>query len=421
MKRHLPLVGLCLAVFLVMTGMGAAAVALPAKYLQVSGSMGSSGWLAAAFAASYMLVQVPSGCWADRRGYRPVLVLGCLLIALAALVFKLADNATTIYVGRFIQGLGEAPIWALAPALLGRLYPASRGRAMGLYNAAFHLGLMLGPVVGASAAVLAGADPFLMFATASLGAAVLILVAVPGTKGCGCAERIEGVQGTEGAVEIKGAIQRMCGAKGDGESVGRGAVGADRGSDETEDGAVRHRVLWGLWPVLLGVPLFGAAYGLLVSCLPVYLASEAGFTPARLGTVLFATYAGIALGQMGGGALSDRYGRVWFAAGGLLLTACGLFGFILPGVAPMVAGSALGLGLGTFAVASLALVNDACGANREGQASSLYFLGWGTGYFAGPLGVNLTGLEAGGMAIAAVVFAAAVLAFGYQRRAVRRE
>ncbi len=376
MHRHIALAGLCLAVFLVMTGMGMAVVALPERYLRLSGTMGASGWLASSFALSYMALQYPAGRWADRCGYRPVLVLGCLLVALAGLVFFLAASPLVLFLGRFVQGAGEAPLWAAAPALLGRLYPARRGWAMGLYNAAFHVGLMTGPVLGAWFMPESGQASFLAFSLMSLAAGGVVLFCLRGTYA------------------------------GSGPATKRSVASCQR--------AVSFRRLW---PLLCGVPLFGAAYGLLVSCLPVHLALEAGFSQARLGLFFLCGYGGIALAQMAAGPFSDRYGRARFMAGGLGAMALGLAWFVFTATNHLAAAAVLGVGLGGFAVASMALVNAACPDNKEGAASGLYYLAWGTGYFAGPQLANVAGLVHGAVALSlACLVAAGLTAWRFRTR-----
>lgn len=364
MQRHIPLVGLCLAVFLIMTGMGMAVVALPEKFLRSSGPVQSSGWLAAIFAVSYMLCQYPAGRFADKYGYRQVLALGCFLIALSAIVFSVAQTPVAIYAGRFIQGAGEAPIWALAPALLGRLYPTMKGRVIGFYNAVFHLGLMLGPVIGAM--VDTGEDPFLAFAVLSFTAMLLVLVSLRKSTPKRDAKPI--------AASFPAAPGRR------------------------------------IWPVVCGVPLFGAVYGLLVSCFPVHLATTASFSPKSLGAFFFYAYSGIATAQLVGGTLSDRYGRRSFILGGLMLISGGLFCFVLSPLRFSIATAAImGLGLGMFAVSSMACINESCPDNRRGTASGLFYLTWGTGYFMGPLWVDQAGLFTGVLTLATYALAVSLL------------
>lgn len=380
MRRFIPLAGLCLAVFLIMTGMGMAVAALPQRFLQGDGTLGASGWLAAAFALAYMACQQPAGRLADRLGCRPVLTGGCLLMALAAAIYSQARDVTALLAGRFIQGAGEAPIWAAAPALLARLYPAAAGRALGLYNAAFHLGLMLGPVLAARGLAGTGDGPFLAFCGLSLAAAGLVRLALPQAEAPGAA--------TAAVLEQRPAARPGAAA--------------------------------GLWPDLLGVPVFGAAYGLLVSCLPVHLALEWSGAQERMGRFFLCAYAGIAAAQLCAGALSDRCGRRGFMAGGMLLLAAGLAGFLpWPGAMPALpAATAVGLGAGTFAAASLALLHERCPDARRAEASGRYFLAWGSGYFAGPLLAGSLGLAAGAgaLALAALVAAAAALCPAAWRR-----
>jgi len=91
----------------------------------------------------------------------------------------------------------------------------------------------------------------------------------------------------------------------------------------------------------------------------------------------------------------------------MVLLGCALFGFTASSDAPALAAfAALGLGAGTFAVASMALVSEASADHRKGRASGLYFLAWGCGYFAGPLLANAFGL----VTIATALGGAAVLA-----------
>lgn len=366
MRRAISLAGLCLAVFLIMLGMGMAVVALPGKYLAVSGQPERSGWLAAAFALAYALAQAPAGRLADRRGCRGVLAGGCLLMAAAAVLYALAASPAQLCLGRFIQGAGEAPVWAAAAALLGRLYPEARGRALGLYNACFHLGLVAGPLVGAGLGPAGGPLPFLLFSGLCVAAALLVRLTAAEPAPCPAA----------------------------GERPGERRARADA--------CVR--------TALFGAGLYGAAYGLASTTLPVLLADRAGFGPADLGRFFFCTYLGLGAAQLAAGVLSDRWGRPWFMAAGLALAGIGLAGLALwPGRATLAAAGALGLGLGGFAAASLALLHERAPQGRGAAACGRYYLAWGAGCFLGPLLVDQAGSLAGCLALAAACLAAAGL------------
>ncbi|WP_428562234.1 MAG: MFS transporter [Solidesulfovibrio sp. DCME] len=365
MQRFLALAGLCLAVFLAMTGMGLIVAALPEKYLRCQGGLHAAGWLSASFALASMACQYPAGRLADRVGARFVLAAGFALMAGSAVTYALAETPPWLFAGRALQGAGEAPVWALAPAVLARLYPERRGRVMGLYNAAFHLGLMAGPLLGAWGAARLAGDPFTAFGWLCLAAMGLALVVPYGRPG----------RATAGVA--RAGVARL------------------------------PRVLLALLPAL---PLAGAAYGLLTSSLPVHLAGQAGYDSRALAWVFFQVYAGIALSQGLAGRLSDRLGRLPFLVGGLAVMAAGLWGATASARGlGQAAFPALGLGLGAFTVASLALVNDRCPATARGRACGLYYLVWGLGYCAGPLVANSLGLPATVAILAALALAAAVL------------
>ncbi len=102
-----------LAASLLMVGVGMIVALLPRRILEFSGSLADVGYLASAFALSYLAVQVPIGALADRLGAKPFLTLGYGLCCVSGLVFYLAGSSEAVFLGRFVQGAGEAPVWAL--------------------------------------------------------------------------------------------------------------------------------------------------------------------------------------------------------------------------------------------------------------------------------------------------------------------
>ena len=114
---------------------------LPQRVIDMTGSVSAVGYLTAIFAISYMLVQIPSGMLSDKLGYKFFLIWGYLFCGLAGILYYAPGGVTHTYWGRFFQGMGESPIWALAPALLSRHYPREKGKIMGMYTAALHAGL----------------------------------------------------------------------------------------------------------------------------------------------------------------------------------------------------------------------------------------------------------------------------------------
>lgn len=335
------------AAALLMIGVGLIVALLPARILDLAGSMQEVGLLASVFAISYLLAQMPVGYLADRIGAKPLLVFGYLVTAVSGIVFYLATSTEMIYVGRFIQGLGEAPIWALGPALLSQAYPRAKGRAIGIYNAAVHFGLSLGPLLGIFwFSQQSGGQPFLLFAALSIFGGMLLWRFLPRTTLA--TREIAQVPSVRDLLKL---LSRRTPAV-----------------------------------TLAGVVIYGAGYGICISVLPATLAVDMDFDVVSNGIYFVLFYLAISVSQLIVGPLSDRYGRQVFMAAGLLMAAVGFFSFThfsQPLIfVPLTLAS---FGLGVFCVSSLAYLNECVPAALRSTVSACYYLAWGLGYFLGPL------------------------------------
>ncbi|MBA1334542.1 MAG: hypothetical protein HPY66_2391 [Firmicutes bacterium] len=128
MFRDKTLIGLNTAAFLMMLGVGMIVALLPQRVIDLTGSNEKVGYLASAFAISYILLQVPIGSLSDKIGFKKLITSGYLLCFATGMLFFVSKSSTLIFFGRIIQGAGEAPIWALAPALLSIKYSATKGK-----------------------------------------------------------------------------------------------------------------------------------------------------------------------------------------------------------------------------------------------------------------------------------------------------
>jgi len=383
MAGNRAIIVLSLAAALLMIGVGMIVALLPQRVHAETGSLESVGLVASVFAFAYLLAQLPAGILADRIGVRPLLVAGYLLCAVAGLVFFFSETAGEIFFGRAVQGMGEAPVWALGPAVLAAAYPAAKGRAIGIYNAAIHVGLTIGPLAGlwVDPSGLAR-TPFLLFAGLCLAGGVVVATFLP---------RMEKRQTAKGDVgtALRGAAELLA-----------------------------HRPLL---VVLAGIVLYGACYGTFLSVLPVTASILKDFGPQSVSLFFVVFYAAVSVSQIVAGPLSDRQGRGPYMIGGLLLAVCGLAAFLLLGKAwsfAMLACSSFGLGV--FCVASLAMLNDTAPAKLKGTVSATYYFAWALGYVAGPLAVGaLDGIDprAGYWVLcAAMAGQAALLSRGVRKR-----
>lgn len=343
-----------LAASLLMIGVGMIVALLPQRVLDFSGSLQSVGHVASVFALSYLLVQLPIGNLADRLGAKPFLVLGYLLCAISGIAFFYAGSSEAIFLGRFIQGAGEAPIWALGPALLSLAYPHAKGKVIGIYNASIHTGLTVGPLLGILLFPRGDENlPFLLFAALCLSGGVTVLLFLPRAP----LAASPAVSRTPRLRELAGLI------------------------------AVRGPLV-----ALTGVLLYGAGYGIFVSVLPAQLALSGGFDNVAIGVFFALFYVAISLAQLIVGPLSDRHGRHPYMIAGFAMAAVGFASFApLPypwTYAPLTLAS---FGLGVFCVSSMAYLNECVPEGLKATVSGSYYLSWGLGYFLGPIVVGQLG------------------------------
>lgn len=348
MNRYKSLIALNVSVFLMMLGVGMIVALLPQKIINLSHSVSMVGYLASAFAVTYVLTQVPLGRLADKTGFKILLAAGYALSGITGLLYFWADTSTLIFAGRMLQGVAEVPIWALAPALLSLQYADTKGKAIGLYNASFHLGLSAGPLLGMLLAQMIAQDnlAFLFFAGVSFAGAVIIYLFVENPHRARAA-KVE-------SFDLNGILL-----------------------------VVTNRLTL---VVLLGIALYGAGYGLAVTMIPAFLISVKGFDQAAISLFFSLFYIAISLSQLVAGPFSDKKGRRGVMIVGLGLAAVGLALFsLLPQPWLQVMFTLTSLGLGMFCVASLAYLNECVPDSLKGTISGAYYLFWGLGYFLGPL------------------------------------
>jgi MFS family permease len=328
-----------------MIGVGMIVALLPQRIVEFDGNSRNVGYLASMFAIAYIALQVPIGRMADKFGFKPFIVLGYLLCFLTGLCFYFSSRSTMFFLSRLVQGAGEAPIWALAPALLSVKYPLKKGSVMGAYNAVLHIGLTVGPILGIFLAkVWHPNSVFLLFAAACLAGAVL---------SCWLIEDIRPKDKLGGSFDISRII------------------------DLSRDGRA--------FIALLGITLYGAGYGIFLTTLPAYLSQEKGFSPTNINIFFSLFYVAISVSQVITGKLSDKFGASVFMVFGLAAASLGLgvFPFLdFKGI--FIVLTAASLGLGVFYLASMIFLNEAVDDSLKGTISGAYYLFWGIGMFFGP-------------------------------------
>jgi len=139
-------------------------------------SKARAGTLVAAYAAGALVGGLPGGFATARLGARRAVLVGLAGMGLASVGFAFADSFATLFLARFLQGLGSAFTWSGSFAWLLAAAPRERrGQLIGSAMGAAVFGALFGPVIGAAAALVGRAEIFCGLAGLSLVLAVWTL------------------------------------------------------------------------------------------------------------------------------------------------------------------------------------------------------------------------------------------------------
>src|ERR1043165_4394907 len=85
----------------------------------------------------------------DLRGHKRMYIGGFAIFVVASALCGAAPSANALVAMRGVQGIGAAMLFANAPAILTKAFPAEqRGRALGAQATFTYLGLTAGPALG---------------------------------------------------------------------------------------------------------------------------------------------------------------------------------------------------------------------------------------------------------------------------------
>jgi MFS family permease len=334
-----------------------------------------------------------AGRLSDRWGRKRVLVLGWLFALPVPLLIIWAPAWSWVVVANALLGVNQGLAWSTTVIMkIDLVGPARRGLAMGLNEFAGYLavaGTALGSGLLADRYGLRPVPFYLGLGIAAVGLALSLLL----------------VRDTAAHAALESAPRRPGGGL----------------KTATDTPSLRRLVAMGTWrdPALGTASQVGLINnlndGLAWGLFPLFFAA-AGLDLAQISILGFIYPAVWGVLQLGTGPLSDRWGRKWLIAGGMLLQGGALAAIALVhGFGPWLSAAAL-LGAGTAMVypTLLAVVGDVAQPQLRGSAVGVYRLWRDSGYAVGALfaGVLADVFGAGWSigAVALLTFASGLLA-----------
>ncbi|HET9872746.1 MAG TPA: MFS transporter [Propionibacteriaceae bacterium] len=355
---------------LVSTGYGAVVPLIALTARAHGASIGMAALVVGLVGIAQLLGDLPAGALAARIGEKRALIAACLLDAAALLGAFLASSLLTLAAAVFVTGLAGA-VFSLARQsyLTEAIPPRMRARALSTLGGTFRIGSFVGPFFGALIVSQVGLGAAYGFAAAmSLAAALLTMLLPDITK---------------------------------------------RHERPWVDGVRRHRTVWSVLAehqrVLLrlgtGVMLIMAARAARTSLVPLWAESQG--IDAATTSLIFGISAGVdMLLFYPGGAIMDRFGRVFVAVPSMAILG---LGFVLlplasgPLTVSLVA-ALMGLGNGISAGIVMTLGADASPAEDRAQFLGGWRLCSDLGTALGPLTISFVTLFAP-LAVAALCMA----------------
>jgi len=335
-----------------------------------------------AFGLSKAAMNYFAGTLSDRYGRKPVLVAGWLAAVPVPLMLIFGPSWGWIVAANVLLGISQGLTWSTAVIMkMDLVGPKQRGLAMGFNEAAGYLGVAVTALATGYLATAFGLRPapFLLGAAYIALGLGLTLLAVKETHHHAQTEAARHVSSQDSAHAhlTTGQVFALTSFK-------------DRSlSAASQAGLVNNLndgLAWGLFPVLF---------------------AGAGLSLGQIGILAAAYPAAWGAAQLVTGAASDRWGRKWFIAAGMLVQAVAL-GIIASahGFAPWLA-AAVVLGLGTAMVypTLLAAIGDVAHPAWRARSVGVYRL-WRDGGFA--FGALLSGVLADLYGIPVAIAAVAV-------------
>jgi len=150
----------------------------PTLAAQTGAGPGLIGLLVATFPAGIVIGFALAGSAIRRGRYSTLLLLSLGLLAAGSLSFAASSSLPGYFVARFVMGLGSGGLWMGVTFSTLQRWPGQEYLCMSRIFAAYSVGGLLGPAIGALGGV---REPFLVY-LALVGLAAVLVVAMPPSR-----------------------------------------------------------------------------------------------------------------------------------------------------------------------------------------------------------------------------------------------
>ncbi len=353
------------------------------------------GLIVGAVTITGIAVKMPAGALSDVFGVRRMMLAGAVVKAGGPFLYLLAFVWPVLLVVRFVHGLATALYSPPASAFVAKTYPESRGRKLGIYNAAENVGIVLGPVAGGVVLALTVSNfPATFLIAGGIGvAALLVMTRVPRSIGTATADPAKTLRAV--VAEAASGVRQI-----------------------VADPRVRvvSLVEAGMW---VGI-------GSVQAYLPIF-ALTIGLRVWQIGVVAGAQGVVSIVGRPLIGRFSDSLGsRTPFIVAGSLICIGALIGIPYASgfVELIIIAAVFGAGTGIVTPATTALIGDLAAGKSFGAAMGVFGSLWDAGHAAGPIIFGYLLVAVGyrtAWLILAIVMAAALSWYSVDRARSRRQ
>ena len=165
-----------------LVGFGIVLPVLPLYAERFGADARTIGLLVATFSLGQFVFSPIWGRVSDRVGRKPVLLVSLVGTCIGSLLTGLAGSLALLFIARIIDGISGASVSVAQAAVTDIAEPQQRPRLLGLLGAAFGVGFVVGPALGALAALGSPKLPFFIAAAIAGVNAVVAWFRLPETK-----------------------------------------------------------------------------------------------------------------------------------------------------------------------------------------------------------------------------------------------